>query len=561
MEFIYRPGSLSKFLGTDGIGNATVLVDFFDTIAVRNCSPTAVFLKTNWILTPFRILIEQVIYRFISKTPTIEEIVRYLPFWSAQKEINKEIESLTLNKELIDELIELQSKGAQIHVVSDTYFSEAQLKEILDMLGSFTPDYISTSSSQHLSKKEGLYGVVKFEALSSNRLTLVVGDDLYADGMMAIESGINFAWVITEQEAGLINFNVDPSHLAVKSLGNLLSSFLNWIESEVRLMEADKILFLSRDTHILKRIWDKSILSSVQTIYLPASRKVAIESGFLEANNYSVGYIGQSKKKSFSISNNGSRNFIDFYKDYIGSSQKIAIIDLGWNGSFQNALQEAFPNKEFVGLYLGVLTHNSHDPRKKGFLFDTQKRYKEYEDIVKDNIDILEVLLSSPEGTLLSVSPKIEREVIDSRSRAINLVSTRFADTLVTEIPWLENSDKALITTLERLEFLGSQSPEWFIKAMSLVKHKVSPYDVIGQSLFFSSLSNLKSMNRIWWKPGSRRYGRYLMRRNYLHYLVFAIGTFSVQIKFLIRAISSPSNLKKILKRLGRILYPQKPSF
>jgi hypothetical protein len=556
MEFIYQPGLLSRVAHSHGTEECVIFLDFFDTVAVRKCSPMRVFTKVNLILTPLRMLSEQILYRSSSRHPSIEEIVKYLPTWTVKREIDKETESLVINQKLVQELMDLQKEGTKVHIVSDTYFSSSQIEKILGKLSAFKPNSITTSSGRKLSKREGLYKLVKEEITDSSHTTVIVGDDLSADGEMAINANVSFAWVINEVKAGTVSFNVSPRQLAVDSLGYLVAAFMHWIKSEAEAMELDKVLFLSRDTHILKAIWERDNSGKIEAVYLPASRKVALESGFLDRSSNSSGYLGQRTENTFEIKKNAPQVFIDFYQEFIGSSKKIAVIDLGWNGTFQDALQNAFPSREFVGLYLGVLSHNLANPTKKGFLFDSQNRNRVYEKIVKGNIDILEVLLSSTEGTLLSIHPHVRRATIDSKARAVNVLSETFGAALIDEVPLLIKSALNNLENLERLNDLSTNCPDWFIKAVSSVRHKVSPFDDIGQPLIFSNSSQLQFMDRIWWKIGNRRYGRYLAKHNLILFLIHAIGSRIVELKFLLRSISKPQNLKKIMLRLLKTFHP-----
>jgi hypothetical protein len=253
---------------------------------------------------------------------------------------------------------------------------------------------------------------------------------------------------------------------------------------------------------------------------------------------------------------NEAEEFRAFYNQYVFESERIGIVDLGWNGTFQVALERAFPNKVFKGYYLGLLPHNEIVRNKNGYLFSPESPKPANFSVTKNYIDVLEMLLCSDEGSLISLKCGVHREVVGNLDKLRNLIARGFQNALT---EYIVQNYKALRDQgykIESLNNLGTYSPEWFIKGMAVLRHKIGPSDAYGQPLFISSRRSMSEANRIWWPIGQKRYLSYLRSNNLLRFLVITCSYRLTQFFFILRVLGNSQDRKKVLSRL-RNSYPK----
>lgn len=215
------------------------------------------------------------------------------------------------------------------------------------------------------------------------------------------------------------NFNI-----GYKILGPLYVSFSIWLYSQLKSMDINKLFFLSRDGKIMKRSFD-IMFNDIKTEYFYLSRRSIIVpalyfvdeySEFLDLMNFKVfkeislklikekiglENINLSKiQKKFGftddsilqgnqlISNQNFKNFYEEIKDIIKENSKfeldnfnkylnklnfngkVAIVDIGWQGTMQKALtlicHKMCIDVEIIGFYYG-LKHNNLLNSNTGF--------------------------------------------------------------------------------------------------------------------------------------------------------------------------------------------------
>ncbi|MEI7475254.1 MAG: hypothetical protein WCK67_10815 [bacterium] len=247
-----------------------------------------------------------------------------------------------------------------------------------------------------------------------------------------------------------------------KNVGIMFFGFISWIIRNIK--DVDKVYFLARDGFIMKKAYETLTAFNNNVIlaeYLYASRQAYVIPSFstsLSEKDYeylvngprglSVAdylqragltpetYINKIKKAGFhSISSkvkSGSdyaklqtllyflesdilksasvlnKNLYDYLeKKEIIRSSKFAIVDIGWNGSMQKALDKILKmnnlSPQIKGLYLGTF-YGANDLRLngydiKGWLFDCEKP-AEFVSIIKKAVAIFEFIHLAPEGSV-----------------------------------------------------------------------------------------------------------------------------------------------------------------
>ena len=251
-----------------------------------------------------------------------------------------------------------------------------------------------------------------------------------------------------------------------ETLGPILYGFCMWLEFQIKKNHHDKIFFLARDGQILKQQYDKIKSTDVLTSYMYASRRALIvPTLWLHADISELqsvlffprlGSIRQMLKKiglSDSFINNldfkgfdidkiveykslfSDIKFLDLYenklkqyvienskKEYellleyfkqIGFCGNIAIVDIGWNGNMQRALQEvcqiANIDVEIDGYYV-CLNPDSNNIKNKvisarGYLCDYVNNTGIYYDL-KNYISMFELFFSADHGTVIKFEKK-----------------------------------------------------------------------------------------------------------------------------------------------------------
>lgn len=216
-------------------------------------------------------------------------------------------------------------------------------------------------------------------------------------------------------------------------MGPLLLCFCLWLKEKVKNDKISKLLFLSRDGLIIKKAYDK-LFKEANTEYFYASRRALIipslkyynsieammNNMFLEKNvtikslikalglnfndknikkiikNYEVHlediinteklFASHSKYSYFFnelyemvVKESKVENiaFLKYFNEILGNDKnKVGIVDIGWFGNMQNALEKILSNEkeaiEIYGYYVGLVPDNNNQDRYNmcGFLFD-----------------------------------------------------------------------------------------------------------------------------------------------------------------------------------------------
>lgn len=220
-----------------------------------------------------------------------------------------------------------------------------------------------------------------------------------------------------------------------KCFGPLLLGFSNWLINNLHNSNMKDIYFLARDGHILKEAFDiLNLKKEFQTHYLYGSRRALIVPSLhkystindmtghinlptkilvtdlfkrlgLEKENYeslclnngidlnqyyNLNYILNSKEFECVLSElldkikeNSTEEYnamISYFKK-MKFENKVAIVDIGWNGNMQYAINEVIENATTFGYYVGLNPNNKNFDKINldGFICTKNYNEKEYE--------------------------------------------------------------------------------------------------------------------------------------------------------------------------------------
>ncbi len=199
----------------------------------------------------------------------------------------------------------LKDAGKELIIVSDMYLPSSVIKGILDKNGFTGAQRIYISNEYGINKYEGrLYGKVKDDLLkaSPSARMIHVGDNPRSDGKMAIKNGFDsilypnvnrmqlsyrpydMSAIIGSAYRGAVNSHIYKG-LETYSMeyeygfiygGLFVIGYCNYIRDYFLNEKPDKLLFLSRDGDILKKVYDY-LYPGDPTEYVLWSRKAAVK--------------------------------------------------------------------------------------------------------------------------------------------------------------------------------------------------------------------------------------------------------------------------------------------
>lgn len=335
----------------------------------------------------------------------------------------------------------LATQNKRIIAVSDMYLTRSMIEQLLTACGYTGFEEIYVSSENNASKRDkNLYTIVKHK-YGTHSSIVHVGDNYQTDIIHAKEMGISAEYYKNVHEAGnqyrsdgmsdligsaysgIVNTHL---HNGVKQYspyyeygfiygGLYVLGYCNWIYDYVKKNNIDKILFLSRDGHIYKKVFDY-LFDDVENEYVYWSRianiKYTIEKdreSFLNrmvfqksyVNNITIGGLFESLRleelldllneydlKADDIIHSGNSRLLedflidhwdlvqtlmlkdievvrDYFVDVIGDSKNIAIVDVGWIGTGASGIRYLIKDKwklnvEKVHSLLAASRHWNH---------------------------------------------------------------------------------------------------------------------------------------------------------------------------------------------------------
>ena len=242
--------------------------------------------------------------------------------------------------------------------------------------------------------------------------------------------------------------------LGYELYGPLLFKFITWINHDVKMNGIDNILFCARDGYYFSEAFKKleEPQSNIKSEYIYISRKSLVYPLLYQAENFQEFYsimwksifprmftvkqfleyfnfnhVSTEEMKPFSLDTVLDRNSICENKDFqrffkyltdkfskeiksendaffqyintlkidFSDERKIALVDIGWNGSTQAVLEKIL-NHELWGYYLGYRGTSFSFNHAKGYLANDWLKCQQIGNIT----NLLELVFSAPHGSL-----------------------------------------------------------------------------------------------------------------------------------------------------------------
>lgn len=216
-------------------------------------------------------------------------------------------------KDMIWVLNYASSKGKEIYITTDTYYSAEEIQGIIKQAGITVPVTILTSCENNTGKSEQLFDVLR-ESCASDRI-LHIGDSLKADINSAIEHGISAFHILSVEELyemsgrlGLDEYIVNPcdritagmiasrlfnspfvfeetGRISISDLEDLgyilfapvITDYVQFVGDYVHTNDINNILFSARDGYLLQKMYEL-FWPAEHTEYFMTSRVAAVRS-------------------------------------------------------------------------------------------------------------------------------------------------------------------------------------------------------------------------------------------------------------------------------------------
>jgi len=296
-----------------------------------------------------------------------------------QHELSVESDVIFPYCEFVDVLRHLSNNGLHIKVTTDIYLPVKFLRSLLDKFLDFDFEIFCSSELGDTKRGGGL-----FRCLKSKNLGLKIGhigDNPRADVAMGSEEGLCVALVewarsdfmvrnqssisilkdlgINRISTPFDNFSLaDSTDVDFKELGwrwsVVLLDYLLGLHEYVDKHRPDEIWFLSRDCEIIYN----AVLESgfdfcgAKLKYIYASRAVAYPLVALEAEDLYKKWT--SSTPNMSIKDRGLINKEALLDRLDCETKRIVIVDVGWKGRVQRAIQYSMPDVDVHGWYFSL---------------------------------------------------------------------------------------------------------------------------------------------------------------------------------------------------------------
>lgn len=269
----------------------------------------------------------------IGLAPNLKKIYEDCVFFSgidfAEEEFKIDKSVIIRREELVEVLNYCINKGKEAIVVTDTYYSEKQIKSILNDNSIYGIKKIYASSEYTRGKDTGLFDIVKKDY--PKKKILHIGDDYLSDYKSAIKSGINSYKIYSCEDLfygtnfmpdvepdmeldskikiGLFISNIFNNPFVFERLEKdiciqnnktigysfcapLIMDFVKWFEEKTRECNDCQIWLSARDGYLIKKIYE-ILYPNRKTHYVLTSRTAAIRAGTLSEDD--IAYVDDMK--------------------------------------------------------------------------------------------------------------------------------------------------------------------------------------------------------------------------------------------------------------------------
>lgn len=361
------------------INNTEVIsVDLFDTLLMRQTFfATDVVELVEKKLSGYGIFVKDFVKKRLrcekqlsqTKAPTLVEIYQAMLEGEectisagelAELEYQIDYELIIPRYEFRDYITSYFNKGKKVYIVSDTYYTRAQIEKMLAKCHIVCYTDILISCEYHTSKTQELYH--KLLNIIGKQECLHIGDDSIADVKSAMKNGLSVCKIYSAVEllemvgylgiwedihslsdrikvglfiSNLFNspfqFETRNSQLKVrqaKSLGYLffapiISDFVIWFAKQIEQKKIENIWFCARDGYLIQKLYQE-LCPKRKTTYFLTSRIAAIRAGvqderdiqYIENMRFS-GTIREQMQKRFGVSVKEERASLLDYKQEI----------------------------------------------------------------------------------------------------------------------------------------------------------------------------------------------------------------------------------------------------
>ncbi len=245
------------------------------------------------------------------------------------------------------------------------------------------------------------------------------------------------------------------SKFGYKCFGPMLFSFSKWLYNNCIDKKINKIYFLARDGYIFKQAFDLFNFKDIKTEYFYASRRSIIVPSLCMIDNplkifdvitfsdstklkslikkvgledydlndiinkynldldteYKIEYLKNDcidfLNEIFPIIIDNSKKELNNFNKYIESvsfNGNVAIVDIGWFGTMQLALQKIVNNTNIYGFYFGVYPYKEYgDTNISGFVFDHKNNNEVYEEF-RNFIQVFEFMTLASLGSVKKIN-------------------------------------------------------------------------------------------------------------------------------------------------------------
>ena len=280
--------------------NNIISFDIFDTLLLRKVkNPTSIFEiienKGHKNFVQNRLMAEKMAQKKYGFYYTLDNIYEFIDDKNLKElEIELEIKNSSPKAKIVEAFNYAQNLNKKVIITSDMYLPEPAIKKMLDKIGIKGDFELNISSNINMCKYDGSifrYYREKYKDLK----ILHIGDDEFSDIEQAKKVGINTFYLPKTKDITLAK-NIEEKFLLnniISKLDNpfsdkllceniadvgyfitpLILNYMNWLYKSAKENNIDKILFISRDGYLLKKIYDMYPNDKKEGVYFYTSRR------------------------------------------------------------------------------------------------------------------------------------------------------------------------------------------------------------------------------------------------------------------------------------------------